>query len=44
MSDRKISHELRLKKIVERRNYFTEEIKQKDSMSKKYKNFTQFKL
>ena len=38
MSDRKISQELRLKKIVERRNYFAEEIKQKDSMSKKYKN------
>ena len=37
MSDHKVSQEFRLEKIDETRNYFIEEIKQNDLITKKYK-------
>ena len=37
MFEENISQEFRLKNIDERRNYFTEEIKQNELMSKKHK-------
>ena len=38
MVEENISQELRLKNIDETRNYFLEEIKQNELMSKKHKN------
>ena len=37
MSDHKVSQEFRLEKIDETINYFIEEIKQNDLITKKYK-------
>ena len=37
MAEENISQEFRLEKIYERRNYFIEEVKQNELMSKKYK-------
>ena len=38
MVEESISHKFRLKNIDETRNYFVEEIKQNELMSRKYKN------
>ena len=41
MKEKNISQEFRLKNIDETRNYFLEEIKQNELISRKYKKFVQ---
>ena len=41
MTEENISQEFRLKNMDEARNYFLEEIKQNELMSKKHKTFVQ---
>ena len=44
MTEENISQQFRLKRIDETRNYFIQEIKQIDIMSKKYKKYTRLQI
>ena len=44
MTEENISQQFRLKRIDETRNYFIQEIKQIDIMSKKYKKYKRLQI